>query len=44
MSTELSRLCDTPQQVHAAACERMLASDLIALVRRWKWLRAPLRR
>lgn len=44
MSTELSRLCDTPQQVHAAACERMLASDLIIRVRLWKWLSTPLRR
>ncbi len=44
MSTELSRLCDTPQRVHATLCERRFASELLRRIRWWKWLNEPQKR
>lgn len=44
MSTEIVRLCDTPQRVHAAFCERRLACLLARRVRIWKWLGKPVKR
>lgn len=41
MSTELSRICDTPQHAHAAFCERRFASELLRRIRWWKWRNAP---
>ncbi len=37
MSTELARICDTPQHAHAAFCERRFASELLRRIRWWKW-------
>ncbi|WP_302152570.1 hypothetical protein [uncultured Enorma sp.] len=44
MCTDLARLCDTPQRVHAAFCERSFAVDIIRRIRMWKWLGKPQRR
>lgn len=44
MSKELSRLCDTPQRVHAAFCERCFASDLLLRILWWKWIGKPEKR
>lgn len=44
MSTELARLCDTPQQAHATFCERGFARDLLWLIRLWKWAGKPVKR
>ena len=41
MSTELSRLCDTPQQAHAAFMQRRFTLELFNRIRWWKWRNAP---
>lgn len=41
MSTELSRICDTPQHAHATFCERRFTSELLRRIRWWKWRNAP---
>ena len=44
MCTDLVRLCDTPQHVHAMFCERSFTSDLIRRIRLWKWFGKPEKR
>lgn len=44
MCTDLVRLCDTPQHVHAMFCERRFTSDLIRRIRLWKWFGKPEKR